>query len=288
MRDVLCRALVGLSVAAAGCFSDPLAETGLSAAATVAASTGDGSSSTADAAATTSSTGATTTTTAATTDASASASSTTAVGSASTTDASTSDATTSDATTSDATTTGGSSDLLVLHPTIAACVFLAGNGAPYGAPLECTNAATTANATAATGVVTIDSAASYSLGREAQLFLRFDVPPEVGDQRVAGVTLRLRVADSANAGGPAGRLHLAAAFSTQSLLASNPALLDVIATNLAVLGANETGAWELPSSLLSPGQPLHLGLRALADDGVLYLGAPADVSSAPSLTIELQ
>ena len=273
MSGALRPALVGLAVAAAGCFSDPLAETSRGDAGS------EGSPSTSGAP-TSTSTGGPTTTSTSTGDAS---TSTTGVEPTTTsTDSTTGTTTTSGSTTA---TTGPPLETVVVHPELAACAFLASNGAPYGGPLECTNAATTTNATQVTGVLTIDATTNYSLNREARIFLRFEIPAEV-DPEAATVTLTIHVADNPSAGGPAGELHLAEAFSNQSLTTAAPGLLDLLAVNIELLAPDGAGTWLVPSDAVKPGEPLYLGLRAISDDGVLYRGSPADVSLAPSLTIE--
>lgn len=175
--------------------------------------------------------------------------------------------------------------------TLATCVFLPEDEAPYAGPAVCNANAVAQNETALADLMMIDVEVANLDGddRPAHAYLRFDVPAEFAALTVVDATLRLQIAD-----GPddipnseqSGELVRTAAFDAVTLETGAPAVVEPLHDDLGDTATDQEVTWSLRADLVVPGQPLFLGLLPTRNDGVLYRGTTAP--GAPTLELVLQ
>lgn len=197
---------------------------------------------------------------------------------------------TTSSTTGDGSTTGGElPNPLVIPAEIAACVLLESVQYAYLGPAACADAATAHNATATQGVIVLDAEFLPAMGRPAQIYLSFPLPPVVGQLNVTSAELTMFVADGPKAGGRIGELHQVASFSLADLNTAAPAPLNLLLEDPGI--ALDPGAMvsrTIPPKVL-PGaiekKTLYLGLIPADPDGSLYHGLESGPDLTPALVI---
>lgn len=207
----------------------------------------------------------------------------------STTDATTTSTTdAAETSTTDATTDASEPGTVELPATLATCALLTAGPAPHAGPSVC-EAIADVQGEEATGLMLLDAAVSFNGGgeRPAHVFLRFDVPAELGERPLVAATLTMLVDDSLAASGLyAGSVHASDPFDLASLEFAAPAQGAPLADSSDLPLTNSVVAWSLDPALLTPGAALHLRLAPQDDDGVLYLGGAAPLELRPRLTID--
>ena len=202
-------------------------------------------------------------------------------------------ATTSGTTTSTtgdgSTTIGDLPNPLVIPAKIAACVLLESGQYAYLGPDACTEAATDHNGTETQGVIVLDAEFLPAMGRPAQIYLNFPIPPIVGQLNVKSAELTMLLADGQKAGGRVGDLHQVAAFSLAELNTATPAPLNLLLEDPGIV--LEPGAMvsrTIPPKVLLDGVEngnVYLGLIPADPDGSLYHGLESGPDLTPSLVI---
>lgn len=188
-------------------------------------------------------------------------------------------------------TTGAPPGEYALQPTVAACVMLPADNAPFAGPAVCSANATAQNGTALSGLIMIDTSVVNldGAGRPAHSYLRFDVPENFGGATIVSATLRVQVADGPDdlPNGPqSGVLVRTEAFDAATLAASWPQTIETLAGDQGFVATDQIVTWSIDTALVQPGQPLLLGLLPTDTDGVFYRGATTP--GAPVLTVVLQ
>lgn len=175
-----------------------------------------------------------------------------------------------------------------LAATIATCVLLKTNQELYGGPEQCEKIASS-QAGKPGGVMILDTSVFAGGGdnRPAHVLFRFDVPGELAGLELAAVTLRAQVDDSIYAGGfSAGTLYLSDSFDDASLALGAPFMGAPQAASADMPWPAVTVSWSLDPQLLVAGQPLHLRLVPLSNNGVLLRSNAAVPGFRPRLDID--
>jgi hypothetical protein len=109
-------------------------------------------------------------------------------------------------------------------------------------------------------------------GYQFWAFLRFDLDAKLACTDVTSVILQLVATNHVDAAGNgSGEVWLVDPFSSRADLATAvPGKKTLLAGDQGPVGQGETVRWELPTSIISSGEPIHLGIIPTSDEGVNY------------------
>ncbi len=138
-------------------------------------------------------------------------------------------------------------------------------------------------------MIVLDAEFLPAMGRPAQIYLSFPLPPVVGQLNIKSAELTMFVADGPKAGGRIGELHQVAGFSLLDLNTAAPATLDLLLEDPGVvLDPGAVVSRTIPPAVLSDAikkKTLHLGLIPADPDGSLYHGLESGPDLTPVLVI---
>jgi hypothetical protein len=120
-------------------------------------------------------------------------------------------------------------------------------------------------------------------------FMRFEPDTTLAGKTITKVTLRLVATTASNAPGPdSGSVFRVSAFTLASLSTTTPTKQDTtaLAGDQGAVSMNETVDWSLPTTLVTAGSPVYLGLYPNDGDGVNYWNL--DGTTPPRLVIDAQ
>ena len=119
-------------------------------------------------------------------------------------------------------------------------------------------------------------------------FLAFEIDSALAGKTITKVTLRLVATNDGKAPGPdSGTVFKVQPFTLSSLMMTAPAKVGAqLAGTQGAVVLNGAKNWVLPTSLVTPGQAVYLGLYPNNDDGVNYWNT--DGTTPPRLIVEAQ
>lgn len=126
-----------------------------------------------------------------------------------------------------------------------------------------------------------------SVGPPAAAFMRFEISNTLAGKIVTQVTLQVTVNNDANADGQAsGEVWTVSSFTRPSLFTTVPTKVSKVGNSQGPVVQNQTVSWLLPSSLVTAGQPVFLGIFPTTTNGVDYYNALG--LKPPTLIVDYQ
>ena len=119
-------------------------------------------------------------------------------------------------------------------------------------------------------------------------YIRFETDNAIAGKTVTKVVLRVVATNDAKAPGPdTGSVFVVSPFTLQSLTGTTPTKVGgQLAGTQGTVTMGKVISWTLPTSVVTPGQPVYLGLFANDDDGVNYFNI--DGTTPPRLIVDAQ
>ncbi|MEZ4429278.1 MAG: hypothetical protein R3A51_16515 [Nannocystaceae bacterium] len=180
--------------------------------------------------------------------------------------------TTTDAPTTDTATTDTTLDTVDILADQAGCLGLPKGNQGLVLAVDCEIESSVGNGHGDLGEMVVDLVNGDFKDRETRSFLRFPWPAALDGAQIVAVELLLTSSDhdGQTTSDQSGEIWACEAFDLD-VVVDEPALVDAaIAPDQGAVDLTQQVSWTLPVSVLVPGQPTHLAVVPVSDDGVNY------------------